>query len=41
VVFLMDGRVAGNLQMTGDQVEDIREIQGRLSDLETYSSANS
>ena len=41
VVFLMDGRVAGNLKMTGDQVGDIRDIQRRLRELETYSSANS
>jgi putative ABC transport system ATP-binding protein len=35
VVFLMDGRVVGALTTTGNQVEDIGEIQRRLRELET------
>jgi putative ABC transport system ATP-binding protein len=35
VVFLMDGRVAGEFTTTGKQVEDIREIQRTLRELET------
>ena len=34
VVFLMDGRVADHLKLTGDQTEDIRQIQRRLRALE-------
>ena len=34
VVFLMDGRIADHLQMTGDQAEDIRQIQRHLRALE-------
>jgi putative ABC transport system ATP-binding protein len=35
VVFLMDGRVVGDLATTGNQVEDIGAIQHRLRELET------
>jgi putative ABC transport system ATP-binding protein len=35
VVFLRDGQAMGELQMTSDQIEDIRQIQRRLRDLET------
>ena len=34
VVFLMDGRIADHLNMTGDQAEDIRQIQRHLRALE-------
>jgi putative ABC transport system ATP-binding protein len=34
VVFLMDGRIADHLKMTGDQAEDIRQIQRHLRALE-------
>ncbi len=35
VVFLMDGRIVDHLKMTGDQAEDIRQIQRHLRALET------
>jgi len=41
VVFLMDGRVAGSLKMTGDRSEDILEIQRRLRELDVQPNANS
>jgi putative ABC transport system ATP-binding protein len=34
VVFLMDGRVADHLKMSGDQAEDVRQIQRHLRALE-------
>ncbi len=34
VVFLMDGRIVDHLKMTGDQAEDIRQIQRHLRALE-------
>ena len=34
VVFLMDGRIVDHLRMTGDQAEDIRQIQRHLRALE-------
>jgi putative ABC transport system ATP-binding protein len=34
VVFLRDGQVIGEVRMTGDQIEDIRQIQQHLRDLE-------
>jgi len=34
VVFLMDGRIADYLKMTGDQAEDVRQIQRHLRALE-------
>ena len=34
VVFLMDGRIVDRLKMTGDQAEDIRQIQRHLRALE-------
>jgi putative ABC transport system ATP-binding protein len=34
VVFLMDGRVVGDLEMIGNQLEDMRQIQRRLRELE-------
>ena len=34
VVFLMDWRVADHLKMTGDQAEDVRQIQRHLRALE-------
>jgi hypothetical protein len=34
-VLLMDGRVAGDFRTTGNQMEDIREIQRNLRELET------
>jgi putative ABC transport system ATP-binding protein len=38
VVFLMDGRIADHLKLTGDQAEDIRQIQRRLRALEVRSN---
>ncbi|UCC90071.1 MAG: ABC transporter ATP-binding protein [Anaerolineales bacterium] len=34
VTFLMDGRIVDHLKMTGDQVEDVRQIQRHLRALE-------
>jgi putative ABC transport system ATP-binding protein len=34
VVFLMDGRIADHLKMTGDHAEDVRQIQRHLRALE-------
>jgi putative ABC transport system ATP-binding protein len=34
VVFLMDGRIVDHLKMTGDQAEDVRQIQRHLRALE-------
>jgi len=37
VVFLMDGQVVDHLKMSGDQVEDMRQIQRHLRALEVQS----
>jgi len=37
VVFLMDGQVVDHLKMSGDQVEDMRQIQRHLRALEAQS----
>jgi putative ABC transport system ATP-binding protein len=34
VIFLMDGRIVDHLKMTGDQAEDVRQIQRHLRALE-------
>jgi putative ABC transport system ATP-binding protein len=39
VVFLMDGRIVDHLKMSGDQAEDIRQIQRHLRALEVQSNA--
>jgi putative ABC transport system ATP-binding protein len=38
VVFLMDGRIVDTLKLTGDQAEDIRQIQRHLRALEVRSN---
>jgi ABC-type lipoprotein export system ATPase subunit len=34
VTFLMDGQIVDHLKMTGDQAEDVRQIQRHLRALE-------
>ncbi|MEJ2555152.1 MAG: ABC transporter ATP-binding protein [Anaerolineae bacterium] len=38
VVFLMDGRIVDHLKMTGDQAEDVRQIQRHLRALEVRAT---
>ena len=40
VVFLMDGRIVDHLKMAGVQVEDVRQIQRHLRELEVRSVRN-